>query len=1066
MKHIAMLWRVCLVICTIFIMQANAAQSIGKLIGRVTNDSGNGVPNAVVRLRSGAADVQRATTDADGRFTFSNLAEGSYQVDVETGGTSQTARQPLDIPATGSTSIELVFQQSETVSTSSGVGELELRASSPILQTDSAEVSRAYDTRMVRTLPLLDRQYQDLISLMPGITPPRVVRDRVLDPQRTRIYNVNGTPDYANAYYQDGAYQTEAYSARPSRIAPNESVQQMAVRTSNFNAEEGFAGGAAINLTTRPGTNGIHGSVFAMNTNRFFQTRNPLNTSTSDPGFNLNQFGGSIGGPIIKDKTFFFLSYEGYMRRGSVLQINSIPTPDFLNGNFNGLTGVTIYDPTSGNSSGVGRVPFPGNRIPPSSLSPFARTIYGYLPASNQPGFANNLIGGAGLREDQHRMDGKIDHRFSERSTGFLRYGFTQGDVNRGSQLGALGDAADAALRNHNAVISYTHSVTTNLAGELRLGYSRYRNAISPVNLSPNLAADLARFGFGGGLPQITIAGFDTLGLSGNYPSRPVNNTYDASTNWTWHNGMHNLKFGAQAVQVRADGFDPGFFSPRGSFYFGPGATSNAAGIAGFGAQSFNGLAGFLTGAPTVAGVSSFIQTPSYRQLRTAAYLTDSINLWKIVHLELGVRYDVYSPVETRSAGGGTVYDPVTNQIAYTGIGRIDSARNQKYDLNNVAPRIGIIVRPMSRLAFRAGYGIHYFPTPFALAGVNQTSIAAQNGVIGSFASTSFTIPAVTLPNLAGGLMPAPNQPYFSQSRNLQTPYMQTYNFTIQGDLGNGFLLDLGYVGNLGRQLPFYRDLNVSLPGTGLAGLPFSPFNRTAGVTYASTGMNSNYNAAQVNMTKRFGAGLSMAGAYAFGKVLDTGFIQSNPFYTKNNYGPADYDRKHILSVSHNWQLPFGPGSTFAKSGWAAQVLGSWELNGILRWATGTPYSVTSDPTGCNCVGLSSARANVIGPVQINGQASFDPTLFSNVTAATYGVQGRNVFRGPDMFTYDASLFRSFPVRDNYKIELRAEAYNVTNTTNYANPIANFSSPAFGRTLQTLGGLGGRQFQVGARILF
>lgn len=1040
------------------------AQSLGKLTGRVTNAAGTAVSNATVKLKTGTSELQQTTTDAEGRFTFDNLPQGSYQVDVEAAGVSQTAKEPLAINSSGVTNVELAFQQSESVSASSGPGEIVIKAVAPTLQTESAEISRAYATRMVRTLPQIDRQHQELISLMPGVTPPLVSQDRVLDPQRTRIFNVNGQPDYSNAYFQDGSYQTEAYSGRPIRIAPNESVQQLSIRTSNYNAEQGFSGGAGVNTTTRPGTNGFHGSAFGLHSNRFLTTRNPLNSSTADPGFNTNQFGASLGGAIVPNKTFIFAAYEGYLRRGSILQINSIPSDNLRTGNFNAFSGLAIYDPTTGNAAGAGRSLYPGNQVPVTATNRAAIAILGYLPSANQPGLANNLIGGAPFREDQHRMDGKIDHRFSEKSTGFMRYGFTHGTVDRGSQLGPLGDAAASSLRNHNAVASLTHSLTTNLVGELRLGYSRYRNQISAGSFSPNLNADLSRLGFSQGLPQILIGGFDPIGLSGNYPSKPVNNTYDASTNWTWHNGMHNLKFGAQAMMIRADGFDGGAFSPRGSFIFGPGPTSGLLSGSTAGSQSLNSFAAFLTGAPTVAGVSQFRETPTYRQTLTSGYITDTINLWQIVHLELGVRYDVFSPPETRRSSGAAVYNSLTNQVGYSGQGNIDSMRNQKYDFNNVAPRIGIIVRPFSRMSVRAGYGIHYFPVPFSLAGFNQTANAAQTGVIGALTATPFSIPQVPVFNLSNVM--GANQPYFVNSTDAQTPYVQTYNFTLQGDLGNGFLMDVGFVGALGRQLPFYRTSNASLPGSGIAGLPGAQFNRSAGTTFASTGINSNYNALQVNMTKRFGAGLSMAGAYTYSKSLDTGFDQSNPFNNRNNYGPSDFDRTHVLAVSHNWQLPFGPNSAFAKSGWAAHVLGSWELNGILRWSTGSPYTVTADSIGCNCVGLNSARANVVGNVAINGQAGFDSSLFTNTTPATFGLQGRNVFRGPDLFSYDTSLFRSFPIRENYKVELRAEAYNVTNTTNYATPVSNLASPAFGRTLRTFNGVGGRQFQVGARFLF
>jgi hypothetical protein len=282
----------------------------------------------------------------------------------------------------------------------------------------------------------------------------------------------------------------------------------------------------------------------------------------------------------------------------------------------------------------------------------------------------------------------------------------------------------------------------------------------------------------------------------------------------------------------------------------------------------------------------------------------------------------------------------------------------------------------------------------------------------------------------------------------------------IQGDMGNGFLLDIGYVGNRGRQLP-YEIAQTGLPGSGLTG---QPGNRTAALIQAGTGLNSNYNSLQVNLTKRFAAGLSFAGAYTYGKALDYGTSLLDPFNRNNNYGPADWDRTHILSVSHDWRLPF------KKTGWVGRAVADWEITGILRWATGTPYTVTADPLACACLGASAVPAafnpTITNGSTNNGASSFDPGAFTSPAAGTFGNLSRNAFRGPDMFVYNAALFRNFAVRENIKLEFRGEAYNLTNTTNRMNPVSNFTTPGFGTSLGNIDRLAGRQFQVAARIVF
>jgi len=1038
------------------------SQTDGKLTGKVTNAGGQGVGQAEVRLKKGQTIVQRTTTSADGTFLFERLPPDFYSVEIEANGNSQTSLQSLEVNRDSPVDVQLSFAGQTSVTTSATattVGPEKITASSPTIQADSAEVSRAYETRMVRSLPLIDRQNQDLISLMPGITPPVIVEDRVVDPQRTRVFNVNGLPDYANAYYTDGSYGVERFTGRQSRIVPNSAIQQLNIRTSNYNAEYGLAGGSYVNTVTRPGTNGVHGSIFGLHTNRFLTTRNPLNFSTNNPGFNTNQFGGSAGGPIIKDKTFWFLGYEAYLRRGSMLQIDTVPTAQLRSGDFTGLQNVTLFDPNTGLSTGTGRTPFTNNRIPTSVLNPLSGALLNSLPLPNQPGLVNNLVGTGLLRDDNHRIDTKVDHRFSEKSTGFFRYGFTHGSLDRISQLGALGNGAESELRNHQATASFTQSMGQTGLIEARVGYSRFRNAISSATGLSAVDSDLSRFGFPGGVPQITIAGLGAYGLPGNYPSKPVNNNWDAALNGGFHNGIHYIKAGGQVVHTRASGFDAGAFSPRGSFFFGSGANASAAAGGSSFNPALNSLASFLTGSPASAGISSFQTTPTYRQTLTSGYITDTINWRKNIHFELGMRYDVFSPLRTRFSNGAVAFDRGTNQVS-------TMTDNGNYDLNNFSPRVGVVIRPIERMAVRAAYAIQFFPQPFSLSAINQAATAGQAGITGSFGTTAFALPSAAVPAGSSSTLNA-NQPFnvFADT-DPRTPYVHTYNLMVQGDLGNGVLLDIGYVGNGARQLPYSQALNYAQPGAGLAGLSFANLNRTAALYSRGNGLTSSYNALQVNLTKRFGAGLSLAGAYTYGKVLDNGFEQSNPFGRSNNRGPADFDRTHIFAMSHLWQLPFGPGSAFFRDGWASQLLGSWQLNGILRWSTGTPYSVFADPLRCNCPGISSVRADVGSGLGLNGQSSFDPASFSSPAAGTLGSAGRNLFRGPDFFTYDVSVFRSFPVRENFNFELRAEAYNVTNTTNLANPNGALWNLSAGTSTRIVNGGMGRQFQLGGRILF
>jgi hypothetical protein len=1022
----------------------------GRLIGA-------GMDGATITLTNTATNESRsAVTDSTGAFSVSNLTPGSYRAVVRLKSGLQLRESSLEITSAGANQVQVTFGEVAAAP----AGKLEIEGKTPTLETNSAEVSRSYDSQFIRSVPLLDRQNQELITLMPGVTPPVAAANRINDPQRSRAFNVNGQPAYANLYNQDGVYDNEPFSGRPLRTEPSEAVQALEVRTSNYNAEYGLSGGSWASTVTRPGTNAIHGSLFEFNTNSEFRSGRTLTTSESAPRFNTNQFGGTAGGAVLPDRVFWFVSYEGLIQRGREEAVATVPASGFGSGNFNQIPGAVIFNPFSGTVSGTNRTVFPGNMIPASRLNPASQSILGLIPQANQPGFSNNLVGSVPLLDDNHRVDGKLDHRFSEKSTGFFRYGFTQASVDQGSLLGVVGSPLNAELRGMNAIGSITQIFTTNLLAEFRMGYDRYRNRIAPWGDFSALNGIPA---FPNGLPSIDLSGFSSLGFPANIPRKEIDNVYDGATNWLFHTGMHSLKFGVGARSLQSNGFSDPFFSSSGSFIFGPGATLGSAALAANlnpAVMQANSLAGFLTGTPTQAGISTFTTTPAYRQMQYSAYVTDTVNLFQRLYLELGVRYDIFRPVEAAQAGGALAFNSSSNTVAPLGVNGT-STRYTRTDLNNVAPRVGLAFRPADRLVIRAGYGIHFFPVPFSLLAFNAAVQGAQAGIAGGLGTTTFTNPTVP----AAGAT-APNLPFFIGPRDQATPYVQTYSVMVQGNLGNGFLLDAGYVGNVGRQLPFSL-AQTGLPGSGLSGLTAG---RTALLIERGTGLNSNYNSLQVNLTKKFAAGLALSGAYTYGKALDYGTNLLDPYTRANNYGPADWDRKHILSVSHVWRLPFGANSSYFKTKWASRLLGDWEITGILRWATGAPYTVTADPLACACLGVSSVPAafntSTGGNASFNGSSSFNPSLFSAPAAGTFGSLSRNAFRGPDLFTYNAALFRNFAVNENIKLELRGEVYNLTNTSNLANPVANMAAPGFGNSVETMNGLAGRQFQVAARLLF
>jgi hypothetical protein len=360
-------------------------------------------------------------------------------------------------------------------------------------------------------------------------------------------------------------------------------------------------------------------------------------------------------------------------------------------------------------------------------------------------------------------------------------------------------------------------------------------------------------------------------------------------------------------------------------------------------------------------------------------------------------------------------------------------------------------------------------PTYTALAAGTPNTFGVAPGVFGAPLDT----PGISAPLVNGA--PAPNVPLNVVPRDIDTPYVQSFNVQLQQQLLSNMLLSLGYVGSLGRQLPYVQELNAALPGAGLAGLPFAAAGRTASTSLFANGLTSNYNALQAGLSKRFSHGLAFQAAYTWSKALGyTSGIDNrllNPFDRQANYGPLDYDRQHVLTISHLWELPFGPGKNYADTGMLARILADWEINGIFSWATGTPLTITANPLLCNCPN-NTAFADVTGVADVTGNVGpgsqfLNPALFVSPAPGTAGnLTSRGIVRGPGYRTYDMSLFRNFSFMDRYRLEIRGEVYNLTNSPRFVNPVTDVNSSTFGQVTGTLNNSFGRQFNLAARFRF
>jgi hypothetical protein len=1051
------------------------AQAIsGALSGKITNAAGASIPNAAVTVTNTSTDAsQRALTGPDGSFTVSNLPPGKYRVDVETTGYKRTSQQDVILPTTGPAAVTIVLEAG------SASDSVEIRGKSPAIQTAGGEVSTALTERNLHDLPVIDRNYQQLTGLQQGVTPPEPALDMVRDPARNRFASVNGQHPATNEWMNDGVWNTEPFRGTAVRVQPMESIHQLNMTTASLPAERGFAAGGVFQSFIRPGTNSWHGNLFEFYSGAFLRTRNPFNAGGNpDPPFVYNQFGGAFGGPIARDKTFFFGSYEGTYQNGGLTQTATVPTAAMLAGNFSAIPGLTLYQPATGTATGSGRTPFSGSVIPPTRINPAAAAIAGFLPAPNLPGLFDNYVTNVPFRNHGNKADGRLDQHFSDRTDLFLRYGYTNYWAAEGSPLGqVIGAGTRGRSLHHNAVVGITHDFTPSLIMDLRMGYNRYDQRINPLSDETALGAAFGRnSSFANNLVGINITGLAPIGAPAWVPEHPVDNTFNWVWNWSWHSSMHNVKWGVDVRRVRADGWmEPtwgSMFGPNGTAYFGPGATMSASGpaLSPYGAFA-NSFAAFLLGAPSQVGISNSVTTPTIRQSLYGLWVGDVIQVANHISLDLGVRYDVFSPLEPRNPGGAAFFNGASNTFNFAGIG--DTGMHAyRYDLDNVAPRVGLSIRATEKTVFRAGYSMQYFQNPYSMMGFLAPAFGAATGVQGGFTTaqfngafgptvtTSITAPATLQNGASAGNLPATVIP-----RSIATSYVHSFNAQIQQEFYWGTVLQLGYVGALGRHLMAAEELNAAVPGAGTAGLPYFGLGRTASTIGFDNGLTSNYNALQVALNKSFSKGMSFTASYTWSKALGytTGNdMLLNPSDIAANYGPLDYDRKHNLSIGHVFELPWGRhGNSVAQA-----ILGGWQWNGVFTWATGTPLTVTADPVSCACPG-NTVLANVSGAVNsgTGGSSFLNPAAFS-APARSFGNSGRGAFRGPDQRTYNTSLFKNFHVMDRYNLQLRGEAYNVFNSTAFAAPVTNINNPDFGRSVATVNGAFGRQFNLGVRLLF
>jgi len=1034
-----------------------------SLVGTITDASGAVVPGAKVVIVEVNTSFSRSTaTNESGYYGFGNLTPGVYRVEVEQTGFKKAIRDRADVIVNTTVRVDLQLQPGQITES------IEVTATTPLLQTDRSDVGRKFEVRQVQDVPLAyNRNFQGLMAIMPGVTGIERPHSEFFNPQDSLASRVNGQGRYANNVQLEGIDDNHRTGLLTALIPPIEAIQTVDITTSNYDAELGRAGGAVINVGLRSGTNNFHGSLFEFNRVSRLAATNVFATRKAPTTY--NQYGGTLGGPIRHNKTFFFSDYQANAdRRGDVTRV-TIPTPDFRRGNLAEST-TTLYDPLTGKSDGTGRTPFANKLIPDSRISPIARKILNFLPAPTSPGLSTNFELATVRQKDSHSADVKIDHQFNESNLLMYRYSMQRFRIfdpstyaMRGGPKGG-GFAGEGKQLSQNTALNYTHIFNQRTIAEFRLGVMRYRNDANNEDTGTKAAEELGIRGanldkWTSGLTSFNIDGYSNpiVGFSASLPWIRSETNFDMVSNWTRTTGNHTIKVGADVRRNRDDLAQTQTYNPRGVFIFRAGPTS----MNGDPRTSFaNSFASFLLDVPNEFGRDLSGIFPTFRQTQIFTYIQDKWQVTPKLTVDFGMRHELYLPPTTVHRAGFSNYNPETNSLELAGVGSIPWTLGLQTDWKNWAPRLGVAYRLTKGTVLRAGYGVTIDPTypddkwAFAFPVKQNNAFFAENSYLaaGSMA-TGFPPPmAAQIPE--SGIIPnAPKQNYLSLRRDLRQGYLQAWNVTVQQALPYKFALEAGYVANHALGVLINRNINASMVlGSGAAGQPLNlKFGRKEN-TNVWTPFGSTYQSLQVKLDRRFSEGLVMTTAYTYGKAInvsdDNGGLNIN-IYPEMNRGRSSYDRTHMLVSGFVYELPFGRHKHWAQSGPARWLVGDWQVSGGFASQTGTPLGISYSATTLNAPGNGN-RPNLNGKPEIYGAVGkgakwFDVTKFSAPPPNTFGTTGRNILQGPGIVNLNFALFRKFPIiGERLGGELRFESFNFTNTPHFSNPSGDIGGTSFG----------------------
>jgi len=1095
-------------LCLLIAAPLFAQFETAEVLGTVHDPSGAVIAHAAVALTNQATGVQsKVVTGENGDFDFFNVQVGRYTVTVEHAGFNKTTTNDVTVDVNARQRVDVTMQVGATTQ------EVEVTGAAPLIDTDSSQKGQVIDTAQIVELPLNGRNYATLALLSTNVhQSPMSVLFSATGTPREGAFNVNGMRSTYNNFLLDGldnnAYSTsnQGYSSQLVQPSPD-AVAEFRVITSNFSAEYGRVGGGVVNAALRSGGNQLHGTLYE------FLRNTDLNAAGftfspavfQKPTLQRNQFGFTVGGPIVKNKLFYFADYEGFRQLQRYLNFDSIPSLS----DRSGTLPVSVYDPL--NKTLYAAV----TQIPVSQLNSFAATVLGNLPSPNGTGRSNNYEALLLVRDYSDKYDAKINYDINGRMTAFLRFSqrkdlpYYAPDIPGPS--GGSGNGYIHAIQQQ-AAAGYTWTLTPTSLIEARFGFDHILAGKTPPYLGGLSMEDLygisglpTSSSLTGGLNSQSISGFSQLGRQTSNPQFQNPTSFNPKLNYSVVKGRHSFKAGYEFVAIRTEVLDvnplygadtyAGQFSKPTCAELG-----QASGCAITSDSTSYNLADFIFGLPSTIQLGNpFVS--NMRQHVTSLYFQDDYRVTPKLTLNLGLRWEYATPVWDRD-NNLTNFDPSTNSLVHATSGGIFNRSLIHPDYKDFGPRLGLAYSAIAKTVVRAGYGISYsflnrvgsaeegINAPQALFGIVTQSIS--NGVVPSTFLTTQNSFTTGIDNPASFNPLVSNIDYIDS--NTRWPYIQSWFLSVERELPQDWVVELAYNGNHSLRLPIIADYNQAVPnqaGQTLGVQARRPDQSFGPITWLTPQGDNDYNGLSARVEHRFGHGLYFLNSFTWSKGLGdseqaleyyAGYYEANPQNVRNltaERGPSSFDVKLIDVTSVVWQVPFGKGRQFGGgvNSVIDAALGGWELNTINTANTGTPIDVSYSPSSANDVtgltndyrGEAILRPNVSGTAASQSKSQRINSYFAGYTFSTpsasapFGSLGRNAFRAPGLEQWDLGVDKTFAFRERARLQFRSEFFNVMNHTNLGLPTAVSTSSAFG-TIRTT--YPSRQIQFGLKLMF